>query len=266
MAIREMAYTEMPVVISRPVFAERYFDYTPGDHVVFGGPTQISGKTQLAYDLLGHAATVDCPAYVGVSKPKDPVTSHYARLYDWRVVQEWPQPKQMKEVFGHKYTGYVIWPKFGDLYKDRDKVQQVLGALIAERYGASATSKKAVHGILMMDDTRDKEKVVGIKYEMTTVLTMAGAMGLGQWSFVQKPSQAGDTALMSYSAAKHWFLFKESTASSREYYGQIGGVDPHYIEYVLQNLGKRQAFYICRNGPTMAIVDADSPQGKIGLT
>lgn len=261
-----MAYTEMPVVISRPEFARTYFHYTAGDHVVFGGPTQISGKTQLAYDLLGCVATVDCPVYVGVSKPKDPVTSHYAKLYDWRIVQEWPTPPHMKQVFGHKYTGYVIWPHFGDLYKDREIVQKVLGELIAERYGASARSRKAKHGILMMDDTRDKEKVAGLKYEMTTVLTMAGAMGLGQWSFVQKPSQAGDTALMSYSAAKHWFLFKEPTASAREYYGQIGGVDPNYIEHVIANLGPRQAFYICRNGPTMAIVDSDSPQGKIGLT
>jgi hypothetical protein len=262
-----MAFTEMPVLIPRPVFAERHFDYTPGDHVVFGGPTQISGKTQLAYDLLGSVATPECPVFVAVSKPKDPVTTHYAALYGWRVVREWPTPKHVSEVFGNKkYSGYVIWPKFGDLYADRGKVQAVLGELIAERYGASARSKKAKHGILMMDDTRDKEKVVGLRYEMTTVLSMAGAMGLGQWSFVQKPSQAGDTALMSYSAAKHWFLFRESTASAREYYGQIGGVDPHYIEHVLEHLGPRQAFYICRNGPTMAIVDSDSPQGKIGLT
>jgi hypothetical protein len=261
-----MEYSEMPVTISRPVFASRHFDYSPGDHVVFGGPTQISGKTQLAYDLLGFVATEECPVYVAVSKPKDPVTSHYAAKYDWRTVREWPTPRQFKQVFGHKYTGYVIWPVFGDLYQDRQKVQETIGALIAERYGASATSRKPVHGILMMDDTRDKEKVVGVKYEMTTVLTMAGAMGLGQWSFVQKPSQAGDTALMSYSAAKHWFLFREMTASAREYYGQIGGVDPHYIEYVLKNLKQRQAFYICRNGPTMCIVDGDSPEGKIGLT
>ena len=262
-----MAYTEMPVTFSRPVFSARYFDYTPGDQVVFGGPTQISGKTQLAYDLLGDVATPDCPVFVAVSKPKDPVTSHYAKLYDWRIVDDWPQPRHVRELFGgHKYTGYVIWPKFGDLYKDRAKVQAVLGALIAERYGASANSRKPVHGILMMDDTRDKERVVGLRYEMTTVLTMASAMGLGQWSFVQKPSQAGDTALMAYSGAKHWFLFREATASAREYYGKIGGVDPAYIEFVLANLKARQAFYIGRNGPVMAIVDSDSPQGKIGLT
>jgi hypothetical protein len=267
MAARQMEYSEMPMLISRPVFAQKYFHYTPGDHVVFGGPTQISGKTQLAYDLLSVVATPACPVYVAVSKPKDPVTTHYAQINDWRIVREWPQPKHVSEVFGNKkYSGYVIWPLFGDLYGDRAKVQQVLGELISERYGASARSKKAKHGILMMDDTRDKEKVVGLKYEMTTVLTMSGAMGLGQWSFVQKPSQAGDTALMAYSAAKHWFLFKEPTASAREYYGQVGGVDPHYIEYVINNLGPRQAFYICRNGPTMAIVDSDSPQGKIGLT
>src|SRR5271155_1723063 len=140
MATRVMAYTEMPVVIPRMDFARRYFDYTPGDHVVFGGPTQISGKTQLAFDLLGSVATPECPAYIAVSKPKDPVTAHYARKYDWRIVDSWPQPKQFKEVFGHKYSGYVIWPKFGDLYKDRALVKEVLGELIADRYGASARS------------------------------------------------------------------------------------------------------------------------------
>jgi hypothetical protein len=258
----------MPEVFPRHYFARYLFDYVPGDHVVFGGPTQISGKTQLAFDLLEYVATPECPAYVAVSKPRDPVTSHYAKLYDWKIVREWPPPKGLKELFGKKYAGYVVHPKFGDLYGDREHVYEVLGALIAERYGNSARQKKPekAYGILVMDDTRDKEKVVGLKYEMTTVLTMAGAMGLGEWVFVQKPSQAGDTALMGYSAAKHWFLFHDSTVRGREYYGEIGGVDPEYVVWVIENLKSRQAFYICRNGPTMCIVDSDSRQGKIGLS
>lgn len=255
-------WTELPVLVPRPQFAKEW-DYHEGEHVVFGGPTQISGKTQLAFDLLGEVATEECPAFVAVSKPKDKVTSHYAKLYDFKVVSEWPPPKGIKEFFGHKYRGYVIWPKFGDLYRDRDKVHDVLGQLIAERYGVSARSKKPKHGILVMDDTRDKSKVVQLDYEMSTVLAMAGAMGLGEWCFVQKGSEQGETARMAYPNAAHVFLFRDPTARGRDYYADIGGVDSDYLEFCQQSLQPRQALYIGRKGPVMCIVDSDSPEGEI---
>lgn len=261
---RRMQWTELPDCFPRHYFAQNVFDYEAGQHVVFGGPTQVSGKTQLAFDLLEYVATPECPAYVAVSKPQDKVTSYYAKLYDWPIVRSWPPVTKFKHLFS-KPTGYVIWPQFGDLYRDRENVKKVLGGLIAERYGASAQSKRGrrVKGILVMDDTRDKSKVAQLDYEMTTVLAMAGAMGLGEWCFVQKPSQAGDTALMSYSAADHLFLFRDPTVKGREYYGEIGGVDPNYIDWVLQHLEKRQALYIRRSGPELAIVDADSRHGAI---
>lgn len=264
----------LPVVIPRHQFAQMFggavetepdIRYIAGQHVVFGGPTQISGKTQLCFDLLEYAATPDCPAFVFVSKPGDAVTKHYAKLYKWRVVREWPPNKQLKEYFGHKYSGYVIWPVFGDLHQDRQKVYNVLSTAVADLYGKTATSKKPKHGILVFDDTRDKEKVVGLKYEMTTVVTMAGAMGLGAWCFVQKGSQQGDTALAAYPAAAHCFLFHDPTLSGREYYAGIGGVDPQYIEWVLPQLKKRQCLYIGRNSQAVYIVDNDSSQGRIGL-
>src|SRR5215831_6166307 len=149
---------------------------------------------------------------------------------------------------------------------DRENVRVVLAAMLAERYGASARAKKAQHGIVMMDDTRDKSKVVGLDYEMTTYLTMAGAMGLGEWVFVQKGSQQGDTALMSYPNAAHMFFFKDPTTKGQQYIADIGGVDPYYIEWVLPQLKPRQALYIRRAGPELAIVDSDSRHGKIGLT
>src|SRR5690348_16573120 len=171
----------MPMVIARHDFARWYFHYTPGQHVVFTGPTQASGKTQLAFDLLEYAATPECPVYVAVSKPKDAVTSHYAAEYGWKIVRTWPPPKRMP--WQEKTSGYVVWPHFGDLHNDRERVREVLGAMLSERYGASARSKKPKHGILMLDDTRDKSRVIGLDYEMTTYLTMAGAMGLGAWVF-----------------------------------------------------------------------------------
>lgn len=263
---RQPEWSELPIVIPRHEFAQHYFDYTPGNHVVFTGPTQASGKTQLAFDLLEYAATPECPAYVAVSKPKDAVTMHYAHLYHWRIIRKWPAGRQVKEYFGHKYAGYVIWPHFGDLHNDRQHVHDVLAGMMSDLYGASARSKKPKHGIVVMDDTRDKSKVVGLDYEMTTYLSMAGAMGLGEWVFVQKGSQQGDTALMSYPNAAHMFFFRDPTTSGRSYIADIGGVDPFYIEWVLPQLKPRQALYIRRNGPVLAIVDSDSRHGKIGLT
>ena len=255
----------MPEVISRPVFYRYVWSYNPGEHVVFGGPSQISGKTQLALELLGFTVSVEMPAYIAVSKPRDKVTSYFAKLYNWKITREWPPSRGVREFFGKKYTGYVVWPHFGDLYGDRDKVATVLGKMIADRYGASARSSKdkPVNGIIVADDTRDKEKVLGLKLEMTIVLAMAGAMGLGLWVFVQKPSQAGDTALMAYSSGNHWFIFHDSTVTGRDYYADIGGIDPDYMAWVIERLGPRQALYICRDGPYCCIVDSDSPVGKI---
>lgn len=252
------------MVIPRHDFARDYFDYTPGQHVVFTGPTQASGKTQLAFDLLEHAATSECPVYVAVSKPKDAVTSYYAKQYGWKVVRQWPPPARMP--FTAKPAGYVVWPVFGDLHRDRESVRVVLSGMLGERYGASARSHKPMHGIMMLDDTRDKSKVIGLDYEMTTYLTMAGAMGLGAWIFVQKGSQQGDTALMAYPNAAHMFFFADPTSGGRSYIADIGGVDPQYIEWVLPQLQRRQALYIRRAGPELAIIDADSRHGKIGLT
>lgn len=252
----------MPEVYPRPLFSQRGFDYHPGDHVVFGGPTQISGKTQLALDLLTVKASEALPAYIAVSKPRDRVTSHYARLNEWKLVHEWPPPKGLSEFFGKKYSGYVVWPRFGDLDADDENAYQVLSAMMRDLYSKGA-AKKPKAGIVVMDDTRDKEKVIGLKKEMLKYLTMAGAMDLGMWTFVQKGSEMGETARMSYPNATHVFLFKDPTVRGRDYYGDIGGVNPAYLEWVLAQLKPRQALYINRRGPQLCIVDSDSPEGAI---
>jgi hypothetical protein len=255
-------WTEMPVAFSRPVFSADYFDYHDGDHVVFSGPTQISGKTQLAMDLMGPIVSPTLPAYVAVSKPRDKVTSYYAKLYGWKIVREWPPQKELREFFGHKYSGYVVWPRFGDLDADAPNAQRVLGAMLRDLY-AKGAKKKPKHGIVVMDDTRDKEKVVGLKGEMVQYLTMSGAMGLGEWVFVQKGSQQGDTALSAYSNAAHGFFFKDPSGRGREYIADVAGIDPNYAEWVMTQLKPRQALYVGRRGPVICIVDSDSPVGEI---
>src|ERR1700755_3300147 len=102
-------------VIRRRAFARDYFDPKPGEHVVFGGPSQ-HGKTSLAFDLLEYCANSDYPAYVAVSKPQDPVTAKRGKELNLRRVTEWPPPPKIGEIMGGKKPpGFLIWPPFGDL-------------------------------------------------------------------------------------------------------------------------------------------------------
>jgi hypothetical protein len=260
----EQQWAGMPQLIPRHVFAERYFHYTPGQHVVFGGPTR-RGKTQLAFDLLEYCATPDCPAYVAVSKPSDEVTSYYAERNHWRIVRDWPPNKRVRDYFADKPSGYVIWPQFGDMYNDVQNCSEITARLLADRYAAGAKPKdKREKGILVIDDTMTKSKLMGLDGEMVTILAMAGAMGLGEWVFVQKATDSGQTVNWSYSQSEHVFLFSDPDGRSRDRYGEIGGVDPVYVDEVLQALQPKQALYICRSGPVLAVIDADSRHGKIG--
>src|ERR1700744_4694362 len=62
-------------VIPRKDFCMNRWDYSPGQHVLFAGPTQRAGKTTLAFQLLEYTASPEMPAYVAVSKPSDKVSS-----------------------------------------------------------------------------------------------------------------------------------------------------------------------------------------------
>src|ERR1700743_2616833 len=87
------------VVVQRRAFARDRFDYKKGEHVVFGGPS-TRGKTSLAFDLLEYIVNPDFPAYVAVSKPRDPVTEKRGRELHLRRVSEWPPPPKLGEMLG----------------------------------------------------------------------------------------------------------------------------------------------------------------------
>lgn len=238
--------------ISREEFARDYFDYKPGEHAVFGGPTQ-NGKTTFAFQLLQYCATPECPAYVAVSKPDDPTTLRYARRLDYRVVQDWPAPRELKEAWGEKRSGYVIWPKFGDINKDIPHATDVTSRLLRDRYAAGVRKHR---GILVMDDTMVKSKILGLDKDMTTVLAMAGAMKIGMWTFVQKPTGSGGTAIWSYGQSEHVFLTRDPDRRSRQRYDEIGGIDGTFVAQATNRLQKYQFLYIKREG-YVCIVDKD---------
>lgn len=241
-------------VIPRKEFARSYFDYRSGQHVVFAGPSQ-NGKTSMAFDLLEFCATEDVPAYVLVSKPRDPVTEKRGKELGYpRVAEGLPKRSIGQVVRQERPKGHLIWPKFGNMATDVQNASRVTSDFLSEVYAQGAKNKKA---ILVLDDTYLKAKVLGLDRQMTTIHAMAGAMGIGAWTFVQKPTGAGETPLMAYGAAEHLFLFREPDKRSRERYGEIGGVDPKIVEAAVMRLGRYQSLYIKRTERYMCIVDKD---------
>lgn len=244
-------------VIPRDIFSRNYYHYKSGEHVVFGGPSGL-GKTELAFDLLGHAATPERPAYVAVSKPDDEVTAKYGKRYNFRFVQDWPVERKINEFWNGKPKGYIIWPKFGNINTDFSNAAAITARLMADRYAANARgNKKHSDGILVMDDTMVKAKIMGLDNQMVTILAMAKAMKLGLWVFVQKPTDSGRTPLWAYENASHFFFAKGGDQRMLYRYMQVGNTGEHAatIVEVLPKLEDFQFLYM--SGKFICIVDKD---------
>lgn len=242
-------------VIARHAFARDYFDYKPGQHVVFGGPTR-RGKTSFAFDLIEYIANPDFPAYIAVPKPQDPVTAQRGTELGFRRVGEWPPPKKLGEMLGgQKPSGYLIWPQFGDLDTDMERCAHLIHALLMERYSHGA-SRKNKGGILVMDDTMVIAKIMGLDKDMVTVLAMAGAMKLGLWIFVQKPTDSGRTTLWGYEQASHLFFTRGGDARMLTRYVEIIGENGPLAKQVIPTLEPFQFLYVNKVEGHMCIVGA----------
>jgi hypothetical protein len=231
------------ITIPREDFARSYFYYKAGEHVVFAGPTQ-KGKTTLAFVLLEYTATPECPAYVIVSKPRDPVTEREGKRLGYRFTDHWPVERKVSEAWDGKPSGYIIWPKFGDIDKDIPRATAVSRAVLADRYTQGVKGRK---GIIVCDDTVVKSKIFGLDREMTTHIAMAGAMDVGSWFFVQKPTGAGNAALWSYGNSEHVFIANEPDKRNRIRYDEIGGVDSQQVASLVMKLKPYEFLYIKRS-------------------
>jgi hypothetical protein len=241
-------------VIPRAEFCQRRWDYKAGEHVVFAGPTQRAGKTTLAFQLLEYTATPELPAYVAVSKPSDKVSSTEGKRLGYRRVEDYPFRPKIKEYTKEgKPSGYLIWPDMSDPDTAMQNASDATSRLIDGVYANGAKGKKC---ILVLDDTVTKSKVLGLDRQMVMVITMSGAMGVGGWFFVQKPSDAGKAALWSYPNAEHVFISKDPVKRNRMYYRDIGGFDGDVVDSATMSLQKYQFLYLERSHGYMCIVDS----------
>jgi hypothetical protein len=244
-------------VIARRPFARDYFDYKAGEHVVFGGPS-TRGKTTMAFDLLEFTVNSEFPAYLAVSKPNDPVTAKRGKELGFRRVSEWPPPKKIQELSmfgGQKPAGYLIWPPFGDLNSDMERCAIITEKLLMERY-ANGASAKNKGGVLVMDDTMVKAKIMGLDKQMVTILAMAGAMKLGLWIFVQRPADSGRTPLWGFENATHLFFTKGGDQRMLSRYVEIIGQNGPVAKQVIPSLKPYEFLYVHKTEGFMCIVGA----------
>lgn len=234
-------------------FDQTRFDYKAGQHVVFAGPTQRAGKTTRAFRLMRYIVTPDLPAYVAVCKPRDKVTSQYGAELGFRRTPTWPVQPKIKEMWEGKPPGYLVWPDMSDPNTALDNAARATENLIDDVYSRGAKHKK---GILVLDDTVTKSKVLGLDRKMVMVITMSGAMEIGGWFFVQKPSDAGKAALWSYPNAEHVFISKDPVKKNRAYYDDIGGFEGGRVGRISLSLEPYQFLYLERTHGYMCIVDS----------
>jgi hypothetical protein len=237
-------------VFGRRDFCEFRFNYNPGEHVVFGGPTQ-RGKTTLAFGLLEFCANPTLPAYVAVSKPDDYTTITEGERLHYRRVSEWPPVKKISE-YNNPPSGYLIWPKFGDIHTDVANAARVTGDLLGHVYANGVRKKKA---ILVLDDTMVKAKIMGLDNQMVTILAMAGAMGIGLWIFVQKPTDSGRTTVWGYEQSTHLFYTKGGDDAVLKRYAEIAGDKGSMVKAIVPTLKPYQFLYLHKYEGWLCIVD-----------
>lgn len=244
-------------IVDRDVFAKEMFPhlYEHGDHVVFGGPS-THGKTYLAFDLLGPLISPDFPAYVAQSKPRDPVTEKRAKQLDFRVVEVWngKPPRRLIEIIdsSRRPPGYLIKPRFGNIETDMQNCAQQTANLLADRYAAGA---KGHGGILVMDDTMVKAVIMRLDRHMVTIIAMAAAMGIGEWVFIQKPTDSGKITLWSFENAPHCFFTKGGDERMLKRYAEISGGNAASVITAIPALDEYQFVYLNKRTGHVCIVD-----------
>lgn len=252
----DYAYNETGLaVFNRDIFTESYFHYQKGEHVVFGGPTR-RGKTRLAFQLVRHIATPDYPAYVAVSKPDDIETRQWGQRLGYRRITEFPPSRKIKEldIFDGKPSGYLVWPRFGNIDTDISNAGRVHGTMLDKTYADGAKGDKPC--ILIVDDTMVKAKLENLDNKMVTVLAMAGAMGISLWIFVQKPTDSGRTTVWGYEQATHLFFTKGGDRKMLMRYAEIAGDKGHIVMAVVPTLKPFQFLYMHKYEDFICIVDA----------
>lgn len=248
--------------IPREEFLACYFDYEPGEHVVFFEPTQ-QGKTFFAYQLLGRAMAQHPELSTASLMPKSrsPATRAWAGRLSMPVVDRWPPPGRFP--WQERPPGHVLWPKHlknVPVKQNREHLAGIFRAAMARQLqqGRSLTFADDAHVLVLL----------GLNDMFEEMLTTGAEGGAGLWLASQKTSGTLQGALttFAYNQPAHIILGHEPIGENRKRFNDIGGIDAGLVASVVAGLRKHriqtphgaknisEKLYIRKDGPYMCIV------------
>ena len=231
--------TRMP----REEFLSDAWDYNSGEHVTILGPTN-SGKTYLAYQLLGETATPKLPAVVLVMKPRDSTVDKWSKTVKFRKTRVWPPTPSIWNQ--ERPRGWLLWPRF-TMDPDRDDAE-----LYRQFRRCMLDSYKKGNRIVFADEAYSLSDELGLDKELVTLWTKGRSMDCGLWVASQKPTHI---PLWAYSMAEHMFIHNDPDARARKRYDEIGGVDPRLVESTIMRLARHEFLYIRRRDGAMCVIE-----------
>lgn len=253
----------MPEHYDLGTFRQRHFDYRDGHHVAAFGPTQISGKSTLLFQLLQAAASPDRPGTVLCMKHKDRVIAHWTRRLGYREIPSWPPVRKVGELppFGTTPPGYTLWPRqsLTNVEADNQLLEREFKKAVTHNRGhtPSITVADELYGLLAE---------LRMRTLLTAVVTRDSVAGHGLWYGTQKPSGTQGISIPGFffNSAEHMFLSKDGEERNRQRYGEIGcGISPREIEQQTLALDPFSWLYIRRSGPQWCVVDAYDPALRV---
>lgn len=260
----------MPERFDLETFRRRHFDYRPGHHVAFFGPTQQAGKTTTAYQLLDVVASPELQAVTLCMKHRDRTIAHWSRALGFREIPAWPPAPKFSEIpalGGTRPRGYTLWPPqtLTDVAADNARLQAEFFKAIVHNRGhtPSVTHANELYGLLAELGAAIKRGdtivVQGLRALLTAVITRDSVAGHGVWFEIQKPSGTQGVSIPGFffNSAEHMFLGKDGEERNRRRYAEIAcGISETEIERETLKLDPFSWLYIRRSGPQWAIVDA----------
>lgn len=257
---RRRTYT-MPPLLSRGEFLDIFAEqYACGQHVTFIGPTQ-RGKTTLCHQMLAQVCGPDCPAYVIALKPpgRDPQMAAAPKRLNLNLVNEYPSKTRQRIARKRNRNGFVVRPDhvMHDHKATRTNLKRVTGETLNECYASKQEC------IVVLDETHITQNDLGLKDEIEAPL-MRGAPVVSVWCLIQRGRYI---TYQAYCAPEWMILYFDPDSDNQKRYGDIGGVDPRLIRYIVSRLrtmrgddGKStisQALCIRRSGPEIFLIDTN---------
>lgn len=233
-----------PVVrFEREEFLTERWQYRAGEHVTMIAPTQY-GKTTLAFQLMGEAATPKVPAVTVVMKPRDRTVTKWQKQLNHKIIRHWPP---IKTPWQQNITGYMLWPRHTfDPDKDDYTLYTEFRRCILDCY-------KKGNRILYGDEIYGLAQELGLTRELVAIWTRGASMGCGLWVSTQRPAYI---PLWGYNQCEHLFLGKDPEDRSIKRFAEFGGIDPKIIYREVPRLNKYEYLYIRRSGPAVCVVGA----------